>query len=234
MAFTLVLGSKNYSSWSMRAWLLLRFAGTPFEERVIDLYTARSRDEVRALGGQTGLVPVLINGDTTIWDTLAITEYLYESYPAIWPESRRLRARGRSLSGEVHSSLNFMRNAMPMNTRGRNRMANITPEVAADLRRVREIWDTCLDEFGGPWLLGGFCAADIMFAPVVTRFQTYGVAVTGHAREYYESLLGHPLVIEWLDCGKAENLVLEQFELPTSPSLSPGSVASGVHNRAGG
>src|SRR5687767_9775964 len=121
MRFTLVLGNKNYSSWSMRAWMLLRFVRAPFEERVVQLYKTGSRDEVKALGGQTGLVPVLKDGDTTIWDTLAITEYLYELYPVVWPESRVLRARGRSLSGEVHSSLNFMRDAMPVNTRGRNR-----------------------------------------------------------------------------------------------------------------
>ena len=214
MGLTLILGNKNYSSWSMRAWMLLRFVGAPFEERLIQIYTAGSRDEVKALGGQTGLVPVLKDGDTTIWDTLAITEYLYESYPVVWPESRRLRARGRSLCGEVHSSLNFMREAMPVNTRGRNRVANFTPEVERDLDRVRKIWSTCLHEHGGPWLLGDFCAADIMFAPVATRFQTYDVPVAGSAREYYQRILDHPLVVEWLDQGVAENSFIEQFELP--------------------
>src|SRR5688572_21233366 len=153
MSLILILGNKNYSSWSMRAWMLLRFLELPFEERRIELYTARSRDDVKALGGETGLVPVLKDGDTTIWDTLAITEYLHEHHPKVWPESRRLRARARSLSGEVHSSLNFMRDAMPVNTRGRNRVASVTPAVERDLERVREIWRTCLDEHGGPWLL---------------------------------------------------------------------------------
>jgi len=216
MSLVLVLGNKNYSSWSMRAWLLLRFAEAPFEERLIALYTERSRDEVRALGGQTGLVPVLKDGDTTIWDTLAITEYLYERHPKIWPESRRLRARGRSLAGEVHSSLNFMRGAMPVNTRGRDRVANLTAEVERDLDRVREIWSQCLDESGGPWLLGEFSAADIMFAPIATRFQTYGVSVTGGARDFYDRILDHRLVREWLEAGRAEDSVIEQFELPKS------------------
>jgi glutathione S-transferase len=216
MRLTLVLGNKNYSSWSMRAWMLLRFVGAPFEERLVQLYETGSRDEVKMLGGQTGLVPVLKDGDTTIWDTLAITEYLYELYPVVWPKSRKLRARGRSLSGEVHSSLNFMREAMPVNTRGRNRVANVTPEVERDLERVREIWATCIEENGGPWLLGEFGAADIMFAPIATRFQTYDVPVAGSAREFYARILDHPLLVEWLDQGKAENSHIEQFELPRS------------------
>src|SRR5690349_13356064 len=129
MSFTLILGNKNYSSWSMRAWLLLRFVEAPFEEIVVDLYTTGSRDRVRALGGQTGLVPVLKDGDTAIWDTLAINEYLYEVYPKLWPASRALRARGRSLCGELHSSFQSMRAAMPVNTRARHRVADVTPEV---------------------------------------------------------------------------------------------------------
>jgi glutathione S-transferase len=165
-------------------------------------------------------VPVLKDGDTTsdttIWDTLAITEYLYELYPAVWPESRKLRALGRSLCGEVHSSLNSMREAMPVNTRGRNRVAHVTPEVERDLERVREIWANCMEEHGGPWLLGEFCAADIMFAPIATRFQTYGVPVVGSARDFYERILDHPLVADWLDQGKAESSRIEQFELPRS------------------
>ena len=214
MSFLLVLGNKNYSSWSMRAWLLLRFVEAPFEERLIELYTARSRDEVKALGGQTGLVPVLKHGDTTIWDTLAITEHLYERYPRIWPASRQLRARGRSIAGEVHSSMNFMRDAMPVNTRGRNRVADRSAGVEQDLDRVREIWSQCLEEFGGPWLLGDFSAADIMFAPIATRFQTYGVTVTGAAREFYDRILAHQHVVEWLNAGKMEDSTIEQFELP--------------------
>jgi glutathione S-transferase len=158
----------------------------------------------------------LKDGDTTIWDTLAIAEYLYEEYPKVWPSSRALRARGRSLSGEVHSSLQFMRDAMPVNTRGRERLANVTIDVERDLDRVREIWETCMADHGGPWLLGEFSAADIMFAPVATRFQTYGVAVAGRAANFYERILEHSLVVEWLEAGKVESSRIEQFELPTS------------------
>jgi glutathione S-transferase len=105
---------------------------------------------------------------------------------------------------------------MPVNTRGRNREANVTAEVERDLDRVREIWSQCLDESGGPWLLGEFSAADIMFAPVATRFQTYGVHVTDGARNFYDRILEHPLVVEWLEAGKAESSTIEQFELPNS------------------
>jgi glutathione S-transferase len=107
-----------------------------------------------------------------------------------------------------------MREAMPVNTRGRNRLASFTPEVERDLDRVREIWSSCIHEHGGPWLLGDFGAADIMFAPVATRLQTYDVPVAGSAREYYRRILDHPLFVEWLNQGKAENSFIEQFELP--------------------
>jgi glutathione S-transferase len=216
MSFTLILGNKNYSSWSMRAWLLLRFVEAPFTEQLINLYTTRSRSEVRELGGQTGLVPVLRDGETTIWDTLAIVEYLYELYPQVWPKDRALRARARSICAEVHSSLNFMREAMPVNTRGRNRVANLTADVVRDVERVREIWDQCMTEHGGRWLLGEFCAADIFFAPIATRFQTYGVRVTGPGRAFYEIILEHPLVVDWLEAGINETAAIEPFELPMS------------------
>jgi glutathione S-transferase len=109
-----------------------------------------------------------------------------------------------------------MRETMPVNTRGRDRVAQVTADVARDLDRVREIWDACMTKYGGPWLLGDFCAADIMFAPVATRFQTYGVAVAGPGREFFERILEHPLVGEWLDAGRAESTTIERFELPKS------------------
>src|SRR5690242_2367534 len=121
---TLVLGQKNYSSWSMRAWLLLKTLGVPFDEVTVPLYSPEARDSVRALGGQPGLVPVLIDRGVAIWDTLAIFEHLYESHPAVWPVDRFDRARARSLSGEIHSSFSALRAAMPVNTRARNRRAN--------------------------------------------------------------------------------------------------------------
>lgn len=212
MALRLVIGNKNYSSWSMRAWLLLRFADVSFEEIEISLYVPDARQRVRELGGQTGLVPVLLVDGHPIWDTLAITEFVHEQQPAVWPLDRLARARARSYAGEVHSSLNDLRAAMPVNTRARNRSAVRTAEVEADIARVASIWNTSGSDPEGPWLFGRFTAADIMFAPVATRFQTYGVGMSGRAADYYEQLLSHSLVKEWLALGEAEPTVIAQFE----------------------
>ncbi len=211
---TLVIGNKNYSSWSMRAWMLMRFTGEPFEEVLVPLYREGSRERVIALGGETGLVPVLIDGGTPIWDTLAITETLHERHPTIWPADPARRARARSYAGEVHSSLNPLREAMPCNTRGRNRQAAITDAVRADIARVEAIWATAGRYSEGPWLFEAFCAADILFAPVAARFQTYGVTPAPAAMPYYQALLDHPLVREWFAMGEVETDVIEMFELP--------------------
>ena len=210
-SYTLVLGQKNYSSWSMRAWLLLKMLEVPFKEVTVPLYRSESHQAVRALGGQTGLVPVLVDGSTAVWDTLAIFEHLYEQYPPVWPSDRSARARARSISGEIHSAFNALRSAMPVNTRARGRHADRTPKVAADIDRVVEI---CKERGGGsPWLFGDFCGADIMFAPIATRFQTYGVQLQGLAKGYIDRLLEHPLVAEWLRLGAAESDVIPTLEV---------------------
>lgn len=214
MALQLVIGDKNYSSWSMHAWLLLRFVDMPFEEIAIFLYVADARQRVRELGGETGLVPVLSVDGHPIWDTLAITEFVYEQHPAVWPTDCFERGRARSYAGEVHSSLNDLRAAMPVNTRARARSPVRTAAVEADIARVASIWDTSGNDPESPWLFGRFTAADIMFAPVATRFQTYNVAMSGRAAEYQERLLSHPLLHEWLALGELEPTVIEQFELP--------------------
>lgn len=199
--YALVLGEKNYSSWSMRAWLLLRFLELPFDVVTVSLYTQTSRETVRGLGGETGLVPVLKCGPQAIWDTLAIFEHLHEVHGGVWPADRAHRARARSLCGEVHSGFNALRAAMPVNTRARARIATRAPEVEADIARVVEIWSGA---HGAPWLFGTFTGADIMFAPIATRFQTYGVTLPTKAASYCDALLTHPLVAEWLALGAAE------------------------------
>ena len=178
--YTLVLGQKNYSSWSMRAWLLLKTLDVPFAEVTIPLHRPESRQSVRCWGGQTGLVPVLIDSGTPIWDTLAIFEHLYESHSAVWPAQRLDRARARSISGEIHSAFSALSSAMPVNTRARGRHPSWTAEVMTDIERVVQIWNAC--DGGSPWLFGSFSGADIMFAPVATRFQTYGVHLEGRAK----------------------------------------------------
>ncbi len=196
----------------MRAWMLLRFAELQFTETRILLYRPGAREEVEALGGETGLVPVLIADGVAIWDTLAIAEYVHELCPQVWPAEPLRRARARSYAGEVHSGLNAVRAAMPCNTRARSRIAERTAEVEAEIARVSEIWRRS----GEDWLFGAFCGADIMFAPVATRFRTYGVELDGNARAYCQRLLEHPLAAEWFALGEAEPEVVEQFELPAA------------------
>jgi glutathione S-transferase len=206
----LVIGDKNYSSWSMRAWMLLRFARLPFMETSVELYRPGARQLVMAMGGETGLAPVLIADGAAIWDTLAITEYVYERCPGVWPADQKSRARARSYAGEIHSGLNALRAAMPCNTRARNRVPALSPEVRADIARVAEIWSRT----DGDWLFGEFCAADIMFAPVAARFRTYGVSLPSVAHDYWLRLLSHELAAEWFALGQAEQTVIERFELP--------------------
>jgi glutathione S-transferase len=200
VSYVLVIGQANYSSWSMRAWLALRHLDLTFETRTVRVYAATSRAEVRALGGETGLVPVLIDGRLAIWDTLAIYEHLHERHGGLWPAGAADRARARSLAGELHSGFSALREAMPVNTRARGRVAVRTAAVEADIARAAQVWSRAT----GPWLFGGFGAADILFAPVATRFQTYGVTLQGPAEDYQQALLAHPLVAEWLARGAAE------------------------------
>ena len=211
MSYTLILGQKNYSSWSMRVWLLMRALGLPFDEVTVPLYRRESREAVRARGGQTGLVPVLVDDGTAIWDTLAIFEYLYERYPAVWPVDKSDRALARSISGEIHSAFHALRAEMPVNTRARDRIAPQSAEVAADIKRVLDIWNTRGRDT--PWLLGSFSGLDIMFAPIATRFQTYGVRVNSSARDYMYHLLHHPLVTEWLRLGEEETDFILSLEV---------------------
>lgn len=218
MSLTLIIGEKSYSSWSLRAWLMLKHLGVPFEETTIPLYTPGSRDAVRVLGGQTGQVPVLADGDVVIWDTLAILEYLHESYPAVWPGDRAARARARSLAAEMHSSFSAVRDAMPMNFRGRNRLARIDAVVQADIDRVDAIFASAPPD---GWLCGEFSAVDAMMAPMACRLHTYGVPLSAKADAYAGKLRAHPLVQTWLGLGAAETRVIPQSELPERPQTAP-------------
>jgi glutathione S-transferase len=213
-ALTLVIGNKNYSSWSMRAWLLLRWLELDFEEIVIPLYRPGSREAV-LLHSPTGMVPALRDGDLTIWDSFAIILHLADRAPHVWPSDAQKRAFIRSACAEMHSGFRALRTAMPHNARARDRTAPRTTELAADIGRVEQIWTEGRRRFGadGPWLAGEFGIGDIMYAPVASRFRTYGVALDSPAAEYGAELLRHPLVERWFAEGADDSVTIPEAEI---------------------
>lgn len=209
--YTLVIGNRNYSSWSLRGWLLMKLSGADFSVVKTTIYQPDSRERVRAMGGETGLVPLLIVDERPVWDTLAIAETLAERHPRIWPGDAWDRSLARSYCGEVHGGLHAVRDAMPTNLRGRRRAWRHTPETDAEIARIVEIWSRA-GRRGGPWLFGDFCAADALFAPVACRFRTYDVRLRGDAARYGEALLAHPWVEAWTAAAEAEPQMIPQFE----------------------
>jgi glutathione S-transferase len=194
----LIVGNKNYSSWSLRPYLALAHTGAAFRTEVIPLDRPESKAAILARS-PAGKVPILIDGDLLIWDTLAICEYLAETYPAakLWPTDRAARARARSISAEMHSGFPALRGAMPMNLRARKPGVGHTPEALADAVRVQQIWRDALRVSGGPFLFGAFSIADAMFAPVTTRFTTYGVALDAQLQAYVDAVAALPAFKTW-------------------------------------
>jgi glutathione S-transferase len=214
---TLVIGNKNYSSWSMRAWVALRGCGVAFTERLLKFHSQDWRDHIGALS-PSGLVPVLWEGDPrtgfATWDTLAIIERAHELSPGanVWPADPRARARARSICAEMHGGFRAIRGAMPMNIRSRYPGKGMNPDVANDIERISALWSAARTEFGrgGPYLFGAFSAADAYFAPVATRFATYDVKLAGAARDFQQALLDSPAVREWsADAVKETEFVAE-------------------------
>jgi glutathione S-transferase len=215
----LVIGNKNYSSWSMRPWVLLKQAGIAFDERKIrfDAFTPESKFKTELAGvTPTGCVPVLIDGDLVVWDTLAIAEYLAETFPAkqLWPREVKARARARSVCAEMHSGFGALRNHFPMNIEA------VLPEVGArllavrgDVERLVAMWSGLLDAHGGPLLFGEFSIADAYFAPVVMRLKTYGVQVPPTVAGYMQRVCALPGVAAWISDALAERDFLD-FEEP--------------------
>lgn len=213
--YTLAIGNKNYSSWSLRPWLLMRQAGIAFEEVRIPLYTPESRARI-AQYSPSGKVPCLVDGDLQVWDSLAICEYLAERHPALnlWPADRTQRALARSISAEMHAGFQNLRSKMSMNCRGSFPGRGRSVEVAAEIDRIQRIWTGCRDRHpaGGPFLFGDFCIADAMYAPVVLRFRTYAVQLSGVSREYAEAVLALPALQEWLSAAASESEVIAALE----------------------
>jgi glutathione S-transferase len=216
MALTLVIGNKNYSSWSMRPWIALKGAGIAFDEVVIPLYTGAA-DKQRILDvTPSGKVPALVDGDVTVWDSLSIIEYAAERFPEaqLWPKDVATRAHARSISAEMHSGFLPLRNECGMNIHRPVRSKPLSDDAKANIARVQEIWTDCRAKYGGkgPYLFGAFSGADAMFAPVVHRFRTYDIEVAPPVRGYMDTMLGNAAFREWTDAALKETLIIEKFE----------------------
>jgi glutathione S-transferase len=213
---TLVIGNQNYSSWSLRAWLLLRHADIAFKAERIGLFTPTFRDEI-ARYSPAGKVPVLMDDRFAVWDTLAICEYVAEKLPdkQLWPVDVQARARARSLAAEMHSGFTALRTHMPMNLRANLPGHGLRRDVAADIRRIVTAWAECRKQYGanGPFLFGRFTCADAMFAPVCSRFMTYCVALPEPARSYVAHMMALPAMCEWREAALRETEVLDEDEL---------------------
>lgn len=202
---TLVVGSKNSSSWSLRPWLALREAGVPFREVVVPLDRVDTRENL-ARWSPSGKVPVLHHGANVVWDSLAIVEYVNELFPdrGLWPVDPAARALARSVSAEMHASFVALRAHCPMDLHRRGAAPGDGPGVDADIARVHGIWSACLDRSGGPFLFGAITAADAFYAPVVTRFRTYGKAVPAPLAPYMDAVWNLPSLQEWVEAARNE------------------------------
>ena len=198
--YDLFIGNKNYSSWSLRPWVLLKELGIPFRERPVIFGTDKFSDF-----SPTGKVPCLVDGQQTVWDSLAITEYLGERHPGVWPADAAARAWARSAAAEMHSGYFALRDACTMNCGIRVKLKNVPAPLQRDLARLEELWADGLSRFGGPFLTGArFCAADAFYAPVAFRIQTYEPPLNPAARRYAAQLLALPSMREWYDAALAE------------------------------
>ena len=203
----LVIGNKNYSSWSLRPWLAMKVLGLAFDEKRIPLDTPGTKQEILRYS-PAGKVPCLVDGSLAVWDSLAILEYLAERHPQLWPADAAERARARSISAEMHSGFANLRNHMGLNVRKRYPGRGRTPEVLEEIKRIDALWS----QAKGPFLFGAFGAADAMYAPVVLRFRTYEVRVSN--REYAEAMLALPAMREWIEAAEREPETIPQFDLP--------------------
>ena len=201
----LVIGDRNYSSWSLRPWLAIKQAGLPFEEVSIRLNERGAKAEIFK-HSPSGKVPCLIDGDTVVWDSLAICEYIAEKNPALWPAHRKTRAEARSICAEMHSGFAALRNSMPMDIRASKPYDAHSAEVVADVARIVAIWESCRSRFAeaGPFLFGSFSITDAMFAPVAWRFLTYAVDLPPASRAWVETLCALPAMQEWRAAALAE------------------------------
>ena len=216
MALTLVIGNKNYSSWSLRPWIAMKVAKIPFAEIVVPLYEPGSQERVRGYS-PAGKVPILIDDGMPVWESLAILEYLAERYLAagLWPADAGARAHARAIAAEMHAGFVPLRRHCPMNMWRPTKPRDLPDDVAANARRIDAIWTDCRARFGegGPFLFGAFCAADAMYAPIVSRFQTYGIAVGAAAHAYMQAVMALPAWQEWTAAALVEPWIMQGNEV---------------------
>ena len=214
--YVLYHGNKNYSSWSMRAWLALKLSGVAFDEVAFHLGQAGVRDRIHEYS-PTGRVPAVRHGDLTVWDSLAIGEYLAERIPdaGLWPVRDDARAVARSACAEMHSSFQALRTHMPFNVRRSSPGKGRAPGVREDIERIRRIWNSCRTTYGkdGSFLFGDYCLADVFFAPVVSRFNTYAVELDDVSGSYASVIWEYPVVTEWRLAAEAEDWVEPEYDL---------------------
>jgi glutathione S-transferase len=216
--FKLIIGNRAYSSWSMRGWLACKQSGEEFEELVVPMFDAEwdKRREGGEFAPSLGKVPILWDGEIVVWDSLAIIEFLADRHGPMlyWPEDEAARAVARSMSAEMHSSFANLRRELPMNVRKSYPPKELNEDVRGEIDRILQLWAQARARFGGTgeFLFGNWCAADIMYAPVVTRFITYGVPVPPFAALYVKAVLSHPAVSDWIDQAQDEPWVIEQYE----------------------
>jgi glutathione S-transferase len=213
--FTIYIANKNYSSWSLRGWLMLKQTGVAFSEVLIPLREPTTRAEILRYS-PSGRVPALRHGGFTVWDSLAIGEYLAEAFPEkrLWPEDEEARAVARAVSAEMHSGFAALRSHLPMNMRSSFPNRGVTPEAQADINRITALWRDCRKRFGegGAFLFGRLTIADAMYAPIVSRFRTYKIDVDDEAQRYGEAVWALPALQEWLAAARNEPMIIEDSE----------------------
>lgn len=213
---TLIIGNKNYSSWSLRPWFFMQYHGLAFTEKRIALFTNTFRDELAEYDSDAR-VPVLQDGELIVWDTLAIMEYVSEQYLAGkgWPADVKARAVARSISAEMHSSFSHVRGEMPMNCRRKFSGITFSDDAQQEVQRIVHLWERCRNDYGqnGDWLFGEFSIADAMYAPIVLRFTGYDVPLSGTAETYVNTVLTHPAIQAWIEAGKQETEIIAEDEI---------------------
>lgn len=213
---TLIIGNKNYSSWSLRPWVFLRQNQIAFAEQRIALFTGTTDAQLEPYHSDYK-VPVLLDGEQCIWDSLAILEYLAEKYPDTggWPTETKARALARSVSAEMHSSFANVRREMPMNCRKKFTGVQLSAAAEHEVARIKWLWRTCRKQFGngGEWLFGNYSIADAMYAPIALRFSGYNVPLEGVEQDYVRSVLNQPCIVEWISAGTRETEIIEEDEI---------------------